>query len=103
MVYYVYSKCTTTRACIHLGRHDHPYKIGDYRALKDQVSTLIRDQLDKTPKATRSSIVLEAAKALIGGMLLRDEHEAFRIFTFDKLAHILDQCKDLGCPISEIV
>ena len=65
-----------TRACQHLGSHDHPVKTGAYRDFIDQTDTLIAEQVERTPLATRSSIVLETAKELLGPLLLAKEGEA---------------------------
>ena len=48
-IYYVASKNNQTRACIHLGIHDHPVKVGDYRDTKAEINGLIEKQIEKTP------------------------------------------------------
>jgi hypothetical protein len=97
-IYYVTSKRNTTRACIHLGSHKHPVKIGDYRDTKEKINSLIGEQLHRTPLATKSSIVLEASKDLVGEYLLRNEDEPNKVLSFEELVPVLDRCKDMGSP-----
>jgi hypothetical protein len=65
-IYYVAGKNNHIRACIHIETHAHPVKVGDYRDAKAEISGLIEEQIEKTPEATKSAIVLEASKVLIG-------------------------------------
>jgi hypothetical protein len=56
-----------TSACIHLGVHKHPVKDGEYQDFKDRTCTLLGEQqIEKTPHATNSAIVMEATKELLG-------------------------------------
>ena len=61
-IYYVAGKNNHTRVCILIGTHDHPVKVGDYRDTKAEISGLIEEQIEKTPKDTKSAVVLEASK-----------------------------------------
>jgi hypothetical protein len=62
-----------TRACVHLGVHEHPVKNGEYHDFKDHSCTLLAEQVERTPHATNSSIVMEATKELMGELLLSPE------------------------------
>ena len=42
-IYYVSGKRNRTRVCIHLGSHEHPVKVGDYRDTKVEINILIGD------------------------------------------------------------
>jgi hypothetical protein len=64
-----------TRACVHLGSHDHPVKLDDHRDFIDLTNSLIGDQVERTPSTTRSAIVLETAKEVLGPLLLAKEGE----------------------------
>ena len=97
-IYYVSGKRNRTRVCIHLGSHEHPVKVGDYRDTKVEISSLIGDQVEKTPQATKSAVVLEASKTLIGGYLLRSEDDPPKTLSFEELVPVLDRCKDMASP-----
>ena len=74
-IYYVTATPHMTRACVHLGSHDHPVKLGDHRHFIDLTDSLIGQQVERTPLATRSAIVLDAAKEVLGPLLLAKEGE----------------------------
>jgi hypothetical protein len=59
-----------TRTCIHLRVHEHPKKDGEYQDFKDHTRTPLREQVERTPHATNSAIVMEATKELLGELLL---------------------------------
>jgi hypothetical protein len=97
-IYYVASKINHTRACIHLGTHDHLVKVGDYRDTKAEISGLIEEQIEKTPQATKSAVLLEASKVLIGNYLLQPDDAPPKKLTLEELVHVLDRCKDMASP-----
>ena len=97
-IFYVHGGANMTRACIHLGHHRHPVKVGDYRDTKLRINTLIGEQIEKTPSATKSAIVLEASKELVGEYLLGDENEPPKPFNLEELLPVLDRFKDMGSP-----
>lgn len=49
-------------------------------------------------KATKSAIVLEASKLLIGSYLLQPEDAPPRKLTMEELVPVLDRCKDMASP-----
>jgi hypothetical protein len=69
-IYYVYGAANMTRACLHLGVHEHPVKVGEDQEIKERTRKLIEEQVKRTPKATNSAIVLEASKELVGELLI---------------------------------
>ena len=97
-IYYVVGKPNQTRACIHIGTHDHPVKVGDYRDSKAEISSLIEEQVEMNNKATKSAVVLEASKLLIGSYLLQPEDAPPRKLTMEELVPVLDRCKDMASP-----
>jgi hypothetical protein len=97
-IYYVAGKKNHTRACIHIGTHDHPVKVGDYRDTKAEISGLIEEQIEKTPQATKSAVVLEASKFLIGNYLLQSDDEPPKKLSLEELVPVFDRCKDMASP-----
>ena len=69
-VYYVVGKQSSTHAFVHLGTHCHPVKDGELRDMRERTRSLIGEQMERTPSATNSSIVMEATKELLGEFLL---------------------------------
>ena len=69
-VYYVLGKQSSTRAFVHLGTHSHPVKDGELRDMRERTRLLIGEQMERTPSATNSSIVMEATKELLEEFLL---------------------------------
>jgi hypothetical protein len=92
-IYYVSSGDHMTRACVYLGVHEHPVKNGKYQDFKDRSRTLLAEQVERTPHATNSSIVMEATKELVGELLLRPEGAPAKTFTFEELVPVLDKCR----------
>jgi hypothetical protein len=82
-----------TRACMHLGVHEHLVKNGEYQDFKDRSRTLLAEQVERTPYATNSSIVMEATKELMGELLLRSEGAPAKTFTFEELVPVFDKCR----------
>jgi hypothetical protein len=74
---------------MHLGVHKHPVKNREYQDFKDRSRTLLSEQVEKTPHATNSSIVIEATKELVGELLLRPEGVPAKTFTFEELVPVL--------------
>jgi hypothetical protein len=50
-----------TRACLHLGVHEHPVKVGEDQEIKERMRKLIEEQIERITKATNSAIVMEAS------------------------------------------
>ena len=62
-ILYVHSTSTEmSRACIHLGMHDHPVSNGICRESLDMTYQCVANEVLKTPTATNSTIVLGASK-----------------------------------------
>ena len=97
-IYYISGGENMSRACVHLGVHEHPVKIGEYQDFKDRSRTLLAEQVEKTPTATNSAIVMEATKELLGELLLRPEGAPTKTYTFEELVPVLDKCKYMSSP-----
>jgi hypothetical protein len=87
-----------TRACVHLGVHEHLVKNREYQDFKDRSRTLLAEQVERIPHATNSSIVMEATKELLGELLLWPEGAPSKTFTFEELVPVLDKCRYMSSP-----
>jgi hypothetical protein len=59
-IYYVLGKGDMSRACIHLGIHNHPVSDGICRETLDTISGLIAQEVSKTPTTKNSTIAMAA-------------------------------------------
>jgi hypothetical protein len=96
--YYVFGTANMTHACLHLGLYKYPVKAGENKEFKKRICTLIGKQVEKTPKATNSAIVMEATKELVGELLLDLGGAPARKFDLEKLILVLDKCKYMSLP-----
>jgi hypothetical protein len=87
-----------THACMHLGIHEHPVKVGEDQEIKERTRKLIEEQVEGTPKATNSAIVMEASKELIGELLIDSEGAPVRKYDLRELVLILKKCKYISSP-----
>jgi seryl-tRNA synthetase len=87
-----------TRACLHLGIHEHPVKVGEDQEIKKRTHKLIEEQVERTPKATNSAIVMEASKELVGELLIDLEGAPVRKYDLEELVPILEKCKYMSSP-----
>ena len=87
-----------TRACVHLGSHDHHVKSGDHRDFIELTESLIGEKVERTPSATRSTIVIETSKEVLGPLLLAREGEERMTLDLDELLVIFDRCMHLTSP-----
>src|SRR6202048_440846 len=91
-------RCATQRACIHLGNHHHPVKVGNCRDSQQRIDVLIKEHVERTPQATHSKIVLEASKDLVGEFLLRNDTDPHKLLSLEELEPVFDRCKELHSP-----
>jgi hypothetical protein len=75
-----------TRACLHLGVHEHLVKVGEDQEIKERTRKFIADQVERTPKATNSAIVMEASKELVGELLIDPEGAPVRKYDLEDVA-----------------
>ena len=97
-IFYVHGDDTSQRACIHLGHHNHPIKVGDYRQSRKKIDALIEEHVERTPQATVNKIVIEASKDLLGEYLIRDENDPSTVLSLNELEPVFDSCKELNSP-----
>ena len=72
--------------------------MGDYRDTKVEINCLIEEQIKKTPQASKSAVVLEANKVLIGSYLLQPDHAPPKKLILEELVPVFDRCKDMASP-----
>jgi hypothetical protein len=84
-----------TCACLHLGVHEHPVKVGEDHEIKERTHKLIEE---RTPKATNSAIVMEASKELVGELLINPTGMPVRKYNLEELVPILEKCKYMSSP-----
>ena len=97
-IFYVYGDDLSQRACIHLGHHSHPVKVGDYRHSCKKIDALIEEHVDWTPQAIVSKIVMETSKDLLGQYLTRNEDDPPTVLSLNELEPVFDSCKELNSP-----
>ena len=97
-IFYVHGDDTSQRACIHLGHHNHPVKVGDCRESRKKIDALIEKHVERTPQTTVSKIFIEASKDLLGEYLIRDENNPPTILSLNELEPVFDSCKELNSP-----
>ena len=97
-VYYICGNSTLTRAFIHLGIHKHPVKDGELRDMQERTRDLIGEQMERTPSATNSAIIMDATKELLGDLLLRPDGELPKTLDLSELMPVLDKCKYFSSP-----
>jgi hypothetical protein len=94
----VYGAGNVTCACLHLGIHEHPVKVGEDQEIKERRRKLIEEQVERTPKATNSAIVMEASKELVGELLINPEGAPVQKFDLEELVPVLEKCKYMSSP-----
>jgi hypothetical protein len=97
-IYYVFGAANMTRACLHLGVHEHPVKVGEDQEIKKRTRKLIEEQVEKTPKATNYTIVMEASKELMGELLIDPKGVLVRKYDLKELVSVLEKCKYMSSP-----
>jgi hypothetical protein len=97
-IYHVFGAANMTHAYLHLGIHEHLMKIGEDQEIKKRMRKLIEEQVERTPKATNSTIVMEASKELMGELLIDPEGVPVRKYDLKELVPILEKCKYMSSP-----
>jgi hypothetical protein len=59
---------------------------------------LIEEQVERTPKATNSAIVMKASKELVGELLIDPEGAPVRKYDLEELVPVLKKCKYMSSP-----
>jgi hypothetical protein len=97
-IFYVHGKESSQRACIHIGTHQHPVKVGDCRDSRKRINALLEKHVEHSPQATHSKIVLETSKDIVGKFLLSGDSDTQRLLSFKELEHVFESCRGLGNP-----
>jgi hypothetical protein len=98
IIYYVYGAANMTPTCLHLGVYEHPVKVGNDQEIKERTHKLIEEQVERTPKATNSAIVMEASKELVGELLVNPKGALVRKYDLEELVLVLEKCKYMSSP-----
>jgi hypothetical protein len=77
---------------------DNPMKDGEDQVIKERTRKLIEEQVERTPKATNSAIVMEASKELVGELLINPEGALVRKYDLEELVPVLKKCKYMSYP-----
>jgi hypothetical protein len=97
-IFYVHGKNFSQRACIHIGTHQHPVKVGDCRHSRKRINALLEEHVERTPQATHSKIVLEASKDIVGEFLLSEDSDKHRLLSLKELEPVFESCRELNSP-----
>jgi hypothetical protein len=97
-IYYVSRAANMTRACLHLGIYKHLVKVGEHQEIKERMRKFIEEQVERTPKATNSAIVMEASKKLVGELLIDPERALVRKYDLEELVPVLEKSKYMNSP-----
>jgi hypothetical protein len=97
-IYYVFGAANMTPACLHVGLQEHPVKVDEDQEIKERTRKLIEEQVERTPKATNSAIVIEASKELVGELLIDSKRAPVRKFDLEELVPVLKKCKYMSSP-----
>jgi hypothetical protein len=83
---------------MHLGHHEHLVKVGKDQKIKKRTHKLIEEQVERTPKASNSIIIIEATKELVGELLIDLKGAPTRKYDLEELVPILGKCKYMSSP-----
>jgi hypothetical protein len=97
-IYYVSKSANMTRTCVHLRLHEHPVKVGKDQEIKKRTRKLIEEQVERTPKATNSAIVMEASKELMDELLIDPEEAPVRKYDLEELVPVFEKYKYMSSP-----
>jgi hypothetical protein len=97
-IYYVLSKSDMTRACIHLGMHNHSVSDGICQETLNSISSLIRQEVFKTPIAKNFAIPMAASKELLDKYLIHSGPGPKKMLWGKALEDVLDKFEHLSSP-----
>jgi hypothetical protein len=97
-IYYVSGSANMTPACVHLGLHEHPVKVGEDQEIKERTCKLIEEQVERTHKAANSAIVMEASKELVDELLIDPGGAPVRKYDLEELVPVLEKYKYMSSP-----
>jgi hypothetical protein len=97
-IYYILSKSDMTRACIHLGMHNHPVSDGIFRETIDTISSLFAQEVSKTPTAKNSAIAMATSKEFLDKYLIHSSPRSKKMLRGQELEDVLDKFEHLSSP-----
>jgi hypothetical protein len=97
-IYYVLGKGDMSRACIHLGMHNHPVSDGISRETLDIIFGLIAQEVSKTPIAKNSAIAMAASKEFLDKYLIHSGPGPKKMLWGQELEDVLDKFEHLSSP-----
>jgi hypothetical protein len=97
-IYYVLGKGDMSRACIHLGMHNHPVSDDICRETVDTISGLIAQEVSKTPTAKNSAIATAASKEFLDKYLIHTGPGPKKMLRGQELEDVLDKFEHLSSP-----
>jgi hypothetical protein len=59
---------------------------------------LIEEQVERTPKATNSAIIIEASKELVAELLINPDRAQVQKYDLEELVPVLEKCKYMSSP-----
>ena len=97
-IYYVLGRGDMSRACIHLGMHNHPVSDGIYRETLDTISSLITHEVSKPSTAKNSAIAMVASKEFLDKYFIHTSPGSKKMLQGQELEDILDKFEHLSSP-----
>ena len=86
-----------TRACVHIGVHNHAVAVGVCRESESTIISLIGEQVERTSSATNSSIAMAASKGFLAKHLLRLE-QCDTTMTVENMKTVIEKYANLASP-----
>ena len=97
-MFYITSKDPLmSRACVHIGTHDHPIANGECREAMDIIQVLVKNQVAKTPTAKSSAINLAVGRELLMKGLVDEFGEETKLSEME-LSQVLEKWSLLSTP-----
>jgi hypothetical protein len=87
-----------SRACIHLGMHNHPISDGICQETLDMISGLIAQEVSKTPTTRNSAIAMAASKEFLDKYLIHSGPGSKKMLRGQELKDVLDKFEHLSSP-----
>jgi hypothetical protein len=97
-IFYVHGNDTTQPACIHLGNHRYPVKVGNCRHSRKRIDALIEEHVKRTPQTSHSKKKFEASKDLVGQVLLPNDNGPHQFFSLEELEPVFLSLQRVACP-----
>ena len=91
-------KSFSHRACIHIGTHQHPVKVGDFIDNRERINALIEEHVQCMPQATHNNIAFETNKDMVGEFILCSDNNTHHLFSLKDLKLVFGRCRELYFP-----